>query len=115
MATTRQTLAAAVVAALPLLTATMPTPVQAQDHPRARALEPRIEGFNVDEVRRMDPGAELNFDLFGTPGGYATVRIDGATRNLTLTKRRRAPTRARTRSARTTASARTAPSPPTCA
>jgi outer membrane lipoprotein SlyB len=88
MATTRQTLAAAVVAALPLFTASVPLPVQAQEHPRARALEPRIEGFNVNEVRRLEPGAELNFDVYGTPGGNATVRIDGATRNLHLTETR---------------------------
>jgi outer membrane lipoprotein SlyB len=88
MATTRQTLAAAVVAALPLFTATVPLPAQAQDHPRARALEPRIEGFNVNEVRRLEPGTELNFDLFGTPHGDATVRIDGATRNLRMTETR---------------------------
>ena len=86
MATTRQTLAAAVVAALPLFTTSMPLPAQAQEHPRARALEPRIEGFNVNEVWRLEPGTELNFDLYGTPGGYATVRIDGATRNLRMTE-----------------------------
>jgi outer membrane lipoprotein SlyB len=86
MATTRQTLAAAVVAALPLFTATVPVPVQAQEHPRARQLEPRIEGFNVNELRRIEPGAELNFEVFGTPGGNASVRIDGATRNLHLTE-----------------------------
>ena len=45
---------------------------------------PRIEGFNVDEVRRLIPGAELNFDIYGTPGGLATLRIDGATHNLNL-------------------------------
>jgi outer membrane lipoprotein SlyB len=88
MATTRQTLAAAVVAALPLLAATMPAPVQAQNHPRATAPGPRIEGFNVDEVRRLEPGTELNFELFGSPGGAATLRIDGATRNLHLTETR---------------------------
>jgi outer membrane lipoprotein SlyB len=88
MATTRQTLAAAVVAALPLFTATVPLPAQAQDHPRARTLEPRIEGFNVNELRRIEPGAELNFEVFGTPGGNASVRIDGATRNLHLTETR---------------------------
>jgi outer membrane lipoprotein SlyB len=88
MATTRHTLAAAVVAALPLFAATMPLPVQAQEHPRARAMEPRIEGFNVNELRRIEPGAELNFEVFGTPGGNASVRIDGATRNLHLTETR---------------------------
>jgi outer membrane lipoprotein SlyB len=86
MATTRQTLAAAVVAALPLLSMTVTAPVHAEDHPRAARLAPRIDGFNVDEVRRLEPGTELNFDLYGTPGGYATLRIDGATRNLTLTE-----------------------------
>ena len=45
---------------------------------------PRIEGFNVDEVRRLTPGTELNFDIYGTPGGVATLRIAGATRNLIL-------------------------------
>lgn len=45
---------------------------------------PRIEGFYVDEVRRLSPGAELNFDIYGTPGGLATLHIAGATRNLTL-------------------------------
>jgi outer membrane lipoprotein SlyB len=86
MATTRQTLAAAVVAALPLFTATMPLPAQAQEHPRARTMEPRIEGFNVNELRRIEPGAALNFEVFGTPGGNASVRIGGATRNLHLTE-----------------------------
>jgi outer membrane lipoprotein SlyB len=86
MPTTRQTLAAAVVAALPLLSVTVSAPAQAQDHPRAARLAPRIEGFNVDEVRRLDPGTELNFDLYGTPGGVATLRIAGATRNLHMTE-----------------------------
>jgi outer membrane lipoprotein SlyB len=84
----RHTLAAAVVAALPLLAVgmTAPVPALAQDHPRAARLAPHITGFNVDEVRGLEPGTELNFELYGTPGGYATLRIDGATRNLTLTE-----------------------------
>jgi len=89
MANTHKKLAAAVVAALPLLSVTVAAPVQAQDrHPRAAAIAPRIEGFNVDEVRRLEPGTELNFDLYGSPGGNATVRIDGATRNVHLTETR---------------------------
>jgi len=88
MANTRNKLAAAVVAALPLLSVAVSAPVKAQDHPRAAAIAPRIEGFNVDEVRRLEPGTELNFDLYGSPGGNATVRIDGATRNLHLTETR---------------------------
>jgi len=82
----RQTLAAAVVAALPLIPATIPVTAHAQAHPRAERLAPRIEGFNVDEVRHLDPGTELNFDLYGSPGGAATLRIDGATRNLHMTE-----------------------------
>ncbi|QJE01126.1 glycine zipper 2TM domain-containing protein [Massilia forsythiae] len=88
MATTRQTLAAAMVAALPLLTAAVPAPAQAQNHPRVAAIGPRIEDFNVDSVRRLDPGTELNFDLHGSPGGDVTLRIDGATRNLHMTETR---------------------------
>jgi outer membrane lipoprotein SlyB len=47
---------------------------------------PVIRGFNVDEVRRLDLGVELNFDLYGTPGGLAVISIAGANRNLTLTE-----------------------------
>jgi outer membrane lipoprotein SlyB len=45
-----------------------------------------ITGFNVDEVRRLAPGVELNFDVYGTPGGAATLRINGATRNVHMTE-----------------------------
>jgi len=45
---------------------------------------PRIESFNVDEVKRLSPGVELSFELYGTPGGLATLRIDGAVHNLSL-------------------------------
>jgi outer membrane lipoprotein SlyB len=45
---------------------------------------PRIDGFNVDEVRRLTAGTELNFSIYGTPGGMATLRIAGAQRNLVL-------------------------------
>ena len=47
---------------------------------------PRIDGFNVDEVRALAPGTELNFSLYGTPGGIATLRIAGAKRNVTLSE-----------------------------
>ncbi|MBC7414463.1 MAG: glycine zipper 2TM domain-containing protein [Herminiimonas sp.] len=50
------------------------------------AAGPRIDGFNVDEVRRLVPGAELNFNIYGSPGGTATLRINGAQRNLTLSE-----------------------------
>lgn len=48
------------------------------------AAGPHIDGFNVDEIRRLVPGAELNFNIYGSPGGTATLRIRGAQRNLTL-------------------------------
>src|SRR5438067_2747315 len=87
MTKSRRTLAAAMVAALPLISVTVATPAQAQDeHPRAQRLAPHIRGFNVDEVRGLEPGTELNFEVYGTPGGFATLRIDGATRNLNMTE-----------------------------
>jgi outer membrane lipoprotein SlyB len=44
----------------------------------------KIDGFNVDEVPRLTAGTDLNFTLYGTPGATATLRIDGAQRNLNL-------------------------------
>lgn len=59
---------------------------QAQTYQNNRAYGPVINGFNVEEVRRLTPGVELHFDMYGSPGGIATLRIDGATRNLNLTE-----------------------------
>jgi outer membrane lipoprotein SlyB len=63
-------------------------PAQAQQYNTSseRAYVPVIRGFNVDEVRRLTPGAELNFDVYGTPGGRVTLHIDGANRNVMLTE-----------------------------
>ncbi|WP_332848186.1 glycine zipper 2TM domain-containing protein [Massilia sp. S19_KUP03_FR1] len=83
---TKKILAAAMMAALPLASMTLASPVQGQQYNREAPRGPVIRGFNVDEVRRLDPGVELNFDLYGSPGGSATIRIDGATRNLTLSE-----------------------------
>lgn len=75
---------AAVVAMSALVPlAMLPGPVDAQQYNGSQAT-PRIEGFNVDEVRRLSPGVELNFSIYGTPGGQVTLRIEGATRNLAL-------------------------------
>jgi outer membrane lipoprotein SlyB len=63
-----------------------PLPVQAQHDVRNSLPAPVIRGFNVEEVPRIAPGVELHFDLYGTPGGNATVRVDGATRNVHLTE-----------------------------
>jgi outer membrane lipoprotein SlyB len=89
MKTTRTILAGALaMTAMTSMTAMLPllmTPAMAYAQ-QAGATQgtPRIEGFNVAEVKRMGPGAELNFDLYGTPGGSATLRIDGATRNVPM-------------------------------
>lgn len=63
--------------------ALLPGQAHAQQYNTSQAT-PRIEGFNVDEVRRLAPGVELNFSIYGTPGGLASLRIAGAARNLTL-------------------------------
>ena len=88
----RQLLGRAAFAALvPLGSMTLAVaPAQAQqahrsyDDPGIERLA--IERFNVEEVGRIAPGVELHFDLVGTPGGTASVRIDGANRNLHLTE-----------------------------
>jgi outer membrane lipoprotein SlyB len=61
-------------------------PAQAQQYtvPAERVYIPEIRGFNVDEVRRLAPGVELNFDVYGTPGGRVVLQIAGASRNLVL-------------------------------
>ena len=62
-------------------------PVQAQQYQTVTAVTaPHIRGFEVDEIRRLVPGAELNFKLYGTPGGRASLNIKGAMRNLILTE-----------------------------
>ena len=62
----------------------------AQEHNRQQygrnAMTPHIEGFNVDEVRKLAPGTELKFDMYGSPGGIASLRIAGAQRNLMLSE-----------------------------
>jgi len=37
----------------------------------------RIDGFDVEPARRLTPGSDLLFTLYGSPGGTATVRIEG--------------------------------------
>ena len=45
---------------------------------------PTIQSFDVDEVRRLRPGNDLDFTLDGTPGGKATLRINGARKVVQL-------------------------------
>lgn len=56
---------------------------QSQPYPQ-RSAGAHIDGFNVDEVRRLGPGTELNFTIYGSPGGNASLRIAGAQRVLQL-------------------------------
>lgn len=64
--------------------ATVPAHAQRYEESAERGFQPVIRGFNVDEVRRIVPGVELNFDVYGTPGGRVYLQIDGAARNLQL-------------------------------
>ena len=83
----RTTLSSLLCALLPLAPmALAPLPASAQHYARDSLPTPAIRGFSVEEVPRIAPGVALHFDLVGTPGGSATVRIDGATRNLHLTE-----------------------------
>jgi outer membrane lipoprotein SlyB len=83
MKITRRFLAGMIAMSALMPLALLPGQTYAQQHNAAQAA-PRIEGFNVDEVGRLAPGVELNFSIYGTPGGLATLRIAGATRNLSL-------------------------------
>ncbi|MCA1245271.1 glycine zipper 2TM domain-containing protein [Massilia sp. MS-15] len=82
----RKLLQAVCAALLALGPLAMGAHAQAQSYQSNRVYTPIINGFNVEEVRRLTPGVELHFELYGTPGGSATLRIDGATRNLNLTE-----------------------------
>ena len=84
---TAHKLLAGLVSAMPLISVTFaaaPAPAQAQQYtpPAGVNQAPLIYGFNVDEVRRLTPGVELNFDVYGTPGGRVSLQIAGANRNL---------------------------------
>jgi outer membrane lipoprotein SlyB len=77
------------VSVLPLISVTLAAaPAQAQQYNNQAGANyaPVIRGFNVDEVRRLAPGVELNFDVYGTPGGRVYLQIAGANRNLQLTE-----------------------------
>lgn len=57
---------------------------RAQNHSEVAA--PRIDGFDVQAVRKPEPGNELAFTLYGSPGGTAAVKISGATGGLVLSE-----------------------------
>jgi len=63
--------------------ALLSTPAAAQQSSAATAA-PRIDGFDVEPAARLVPGAELEFTLYGSSGGTASVAIGGATASLIL-------------------------------
>ena len=72
---------------MPFFSLILALPAQAQQYNNSAAsYTPVIRGFDVEEVRRLKPGVELNFNLYGTPGGRATLSIAGANRNLNMTE-----------------------------
>ena len=44
----------------------------------------RIDGFDVEQVQHLVPGAQLNFAVFATPFASASVQIDGSRRVVEL-------------------------------
>jgi outer membrane lipoprotein SlyB len=44
----------------------------------------RVTGFDVEQVDRVEPGAELNFTVWGTAGATVLVQIDGGRRSVQL-------------------------------
>jgi outer membrane lipoprotein SlyB len=59
--------------------------VRAQQYEPAYSVSaPRISGFDVEQVQRLVAGTELNFTLYGTPGGIAIISIPGAMGRLLL-------------------------------
>jgi outer membrane lipoprotein SlyB len=86
MKTLRQLFAAA-LATLVVLSIAAP-PVAAQESRIAGVVGAapgvRVDGFDVEQVTQIAPGTPLNFALYGSPGGSATARIEGAIRTLPL-------------------------------
>lgn len=44
----------------------------------------RIDRFDVEQVRQMIPGTDLDFRIWGTPGSVVTLEIEGAVRRVVL-------------------------------
>jgi outer membrane lipoprotein SlyB len=64
----------------------LPTEAAAQPAAQRRAVSPmpRVTALEVKPVDRIEPGADLEFTLWGTPGAVATLEIEGTRRPLTL-------------------------------
>ena len=52
--------------------------------PVPMASAPQITGFDVEPARRLIAGSELLFTLYGTPGGTASMRINGVATKIFL-------------------------------
>jgi len=44
----------------------------------------RIDRFDVEQVRQMIPGTDLDFRIWGTPGSVVTLQVEGAERRVML-------------------------------
>jgi outer membrane lipoprotein SlyB len=66
-------------APVPAAAATPQRPTQA-----AQVATLRVTGFDVEQVDRLEPGAELNFTVWGTPGAAVLLQIDGSRRQVRL-------------------------------
>ena len=80
-----KTLTAALIA-LPLVPVTVDAATRHHSHRAAPAAvaPPHVDGFDVEQVRQLSPGTDLNFKLYGTPGAAATVGLDGSARRVAL-------------------------------
>lgn len=67
-----------------LLPLTVVSGVAAAQQSAYSSATPRVGGFDVKQVRKLTAGTELNFTLYGTPGGIAIISIPGATGRLLL-------------------------------
>lgn len=74
------TLAATLMATSPL----WPQAAEAQRATSYAAAPLRVTGFDVEQVDRLEPGAELAFTVWGTPGATVLVQIDGSRRTVRL-------------------------------
>lgn len=72
----------ALAAFLPL--AFLPATAPAQQASAGQSAPPRIDGFDVEPVKKLAAGNELAFTLYGSPGGVATVQVGGSTGTLVL-------------------------------
>jgi hypothetical protein len=52
--------------------------------PPPAAVAAKIERFEVAPVDKLDPGVDLKFTLVGTPGGRASVGIQGVNRDIAM-------------------------------